>query len=169
MTCAGAGKKPKPEFPPLLPAGLHVLDALALFRLTVGNFKTSAKRPVLWASLMKFCEELRDEGIIPCNLWLDGSFLTEKVEPDDIDLIVELDNSIYSKLRMASLAYFQRLSSQPLHVETRCLHTFLMIKYPILHIDHAFSLAVRKQWEYDFGHALLSKTPKGIVILEVGP
>lgn len=165
----GPSKKPKPEFPPLLAAGLHQMDLMALYALTVGDFKASARRPLLWSSLMTFCEELRDEGVLPCRLWLDGSFLTEKIEPDDVDLVVEMESSLYDRLTPTSRAFVNSLSSQPLHFEPRYLHTFLLINYPVFHLDYAFSLEVRKNWEYDFGHALLTKTPKGIAILEVGP
>lgn len=164
-----ADGQPKPEFPPLFPPGLHVLSEGDLFALTVGRFKTSARRPALWQSLMRFCEELRDEGILPCRIWLNGSFLTEKIEPDDIDLILDMDGAVFDKLSPSGSAFVASLRMQPFHAEPRCLHTFAIINFPIGHLDHTFFLGIRKQWEYDFGRALLSKQPKGIAVLEVGP
>lgn len=118
---------------------------------------------------MLFCDELRDLGIIPCRLWVDGSFLTEKVDPDDIDLILEVDQAVYDSLGLDALMFITNIPKQPLHDEPRKLHTFFLKNAPIGHPEHLLYLVFRKQWYYDWGHALLSKQEKGIVILEVGP
>jgi hypothetical protein len=39
------------------------------------------------AGLVTILERIRNLGIV-CEIWLDGSFLTEKIEPDDVDFIV---------------------------------------------------------------------------------
>jgi hypothetical protein len=161
--------QPKPEFPPLLPAGLHPLSEADLETLTVTNFKASTRRPKLWRSLMRFCEELRDLGIAPCRLWLNGSFLTEKVEPDDIDLIVEVGDAIYSGLGIDALMFIDSLAAQPFKPEPRKLNTFFLLDCTAVHPEYTMYYLIRKAWERDFGHALLSKRPKGIAILEVGP
>jgi hypothetical protein len=159
---------PKPEFPPLLPAGSHVLSEEELFELTVGKFKASSRRKPLWDSLMEFCEDLRDAGIIPCKVWLDGSFLTEKIEPDDIDLIVEADLAVVDGSMAAGCGMAMDIANQAWHVEPRCLHTFLLPAPPVIHVHHGPYLLAKARWQRDWGHALLSRTPKGIALLEVG-
>lgn len=150
-------------------AGQHVIVESDLFDLTVARFKTSTRRPELWASLMQFCEELRDAGLIPCRLWIDGSFLTEKVDPDDIDLVVEASHSILDKLAMLGEPILQTINQQELHAEPRSLHTFLLATYPVMHREFRIGLEAWKYWVGAFGFALISRQPKGIAVLEVGP
>src|SRR5690606_15054654 len=69
VNCETGSKKPKPEFPPLLPAGKHVLSEADLRQLTVENFSASSRRIELWQSLKIFCDDLRRENIVPARIW----------------------------------------------------------------------------------------------------
>lgn len=169
MSCDDKSKKPKPEFPPLLPAGFHTLSEADLFALTVTNFKTSTRRQPLWDSLMLFCDDLRHAGLIPCKLWLNGSYLTQKIEPDDIDLIVEADWAIVDNSMAAGSGMADDISNDVWHHEPRCLHTFLLPIFPIIHSFYPAYVIALRRWQNDWGHALLSRQPKGIALLEVGP
>jgi hypothetical protein len=72
----------------LLPDGIH--DAtLAEVTAQFGQFQRSDKRQVLVRSLGNFLREATDAEIID-HLILDGSFVTSKEEPGDIDFIVVL-------------------------------------------------------------------------------
>jgi hypothetical protein len=70
----------------LLPEGVHDCtqeDVEARF----GIFQASDHRPRLWTRLKEFVEQARLSGIIE-ELLLDGSFVTAKPDPNDIDMIV---------------------------------------------------------------------------------
>ncbi|MBZ0119757.1 MAG: hypothetical protein IT378_14350 [Sandaracinaceae bacterium] len=72
----------------LLPQGLHdcTLDELdARF----GRFGGSDMRPRLAAALRAYLEELKDAEVAD-HVVVDGSFVTAKDEPGDVDLIVAL-------------------------------------------------------------------------------
>jgi hypothetical protein len=53
--------------------------------LTVAGFPSSVRRPTLFSELERLANDLSIANVV-CELWIDGSFLTEKPEPDDIDL-----------------------------------------------------------------------------------
>jgi hypothetical protein len=45
--------------------------------------------------LAQFVQRLVD-GSVPGDLWVDGSFLTEKIDPKDVDVVVAIDgDSVY--------------------------------------------------------------------------
>lgn len=70
----------------LLPEGIHdcaLNDVQACF----GNFQESDRRLQLWARLTRFLQEVRNCGLVRAVL-LDGSFVTGKPNPNDIDLIL---------------------------------------------------------------------------------
>ncbi|MBW8366805.1 MAG: hypothetical protein K0M70_02975 [Arenimonas sp.] len=76
----------KKDFLPLLPAGFHALDWAGLEALCVAPFPTSSSRGALASQLHAFLTELRGYGLSG-QLWIDGSFVTDKPDPSDIDLI----------------------------------------------------------------------------------
>ena len=70
---------------PLLAPGRHYMTLTELRRATVDAFPDSTRRPMLFAELARLHSDLIGAGAI-CELWIDGSYLTAKPEPDDIDL-----------------------------------------------------------------------------------
>jgi hypothetical protein len=77
----------KAEFPHLLPVGFHRFTLDELPATFVEPFTYSQRRPMLLEGLRKFAVELSALGI-KGELWFDGSFVCEKNEPDDVDLVV---------------------------------------------------------------------------------
>ena len=69
-----------------LPDGIHdcTLEE-ATGRL--GAFQGSDRRPNLWAKFAGFLREVKECGLVEAVL-LDGSFVTAKSDPNDIDLIL---------------------------------------------------------------------------------
>jgi hypothetical protein len=162
--------KPKPEFPTLLPKGLHVFSEPDLYSLTVTGFKSSQRRQKLWDSLMQFCDELRDGGLIPCRLWLDGSFLTKKVDPDDIDIVVQASHKVVDWIPSTPDAITTRIDNREWYDEPRKLDTYLLTTWPAPHVMFVVGYEGWKYWEEEaFGRALISREEKGIAVLEVGP
>lgn len=84
----------KPSFPPLFPAGFHDLTDEELRQRCVTNFENSERRDMLYCNLIQLVTRFRDLNqaySIISEIWIDGSFTTEKVEPDDIDILIVLD------------------------------------------------------------------------------
>ncbi|MBD3769253.1 MAG: hypothetical protein IE925_03835 [Rhodobacterales bacterium] len=77
----------KPYTAPLLPAGKHFLTMEELEELAVSPFKTSSTRGGLFHDLTTLVSQLSYFGV-KCQLWIDGSFLTAKHDPADIDLTI---------------------------------------------------------------------------------
>jgi hypothetical protein len=84
---AGAGKQ---EFPPLLPAGFHRMDMPGLRRLAVVRFPDSFTRPAIMTHLEQIIDRINASGIRG-EIWVDGSFLTEKLNPEDVDVLLAID------------------------------------------------------------------------------
>lgn len=158
---------PKPEFPPLLAPGLITHSADELQTLTVGGFPASSTRKALWESFHLLLAELRNHGLLPAKLWLDGSFLTAKIEPDDIDLCIEIDADRMNSASPEAVKFLTGLAEHALHDAPRKLHTFLIPSAPAGHPDRMNYLALCKSWERDLGTALISKEQKGIALMEV--
>lgn len=76
----------KADAPPLLQAGLHHLTSHALKELAVDAFPDDSRRRMLFSKFLAWRDALRQLGVSG-TVWLDGSFMTKKQNPDDIDLV----------------------------------------------------------------------------------
>ncbi|MFJ2329549.1 DUF6932 family protein [Pseudomonas sp. NPDC087690] len=77
----------KTDFPALLAPGMHPLTLESLHELAVAPFPNDSRRAELYDKLRLWTNALHVSGVRG-TLWLDGSFLTEKVGPSDIDCIL---------------------------------------------------------------------------------
>lgn len=72
----------------VLPEGIHRCTVEECEN-TFGRFSRSDRRPRLTATLRRYVQDARDAGIAVAIV-IDGSYVTEKAEPNDIDLILVL-------------------------------------------------------------------------------
>ncbi len=71
-----------------LPEGIHAAS-LEEVRERFGRFQRTDRRPALFAKLSTYMAEVRASGLVVAVI-VDGSFVTAKDEPSDIDLILVL-------------------------------------------------------------------------------
>jgi hypothetical protein len=71
--------------------------------MCVTKFPLSATRPKIMAGLEHVIAEVQKTGL-EAEIWIDGSFLTEKVNPEDSDIVVRITGQAYSKATSAQLA-----------------------------------------------------------------
>lgn len=84
----------KEEFPPLLDLGFHVMTLAELRSMCVTAFPLSKSRGQIMDGLEKFVDILRAEGTVGA-LWVDGSFMTQKLDPHDVDIVLSVQWSFY--------------------------------------------------------------------------
>lgn len=77
----------KPDFPPLLQPGMHNVTIQELHALAVAPFDHDQQRQDLHEKLVAWIGALQATGV-GGTLWLDGSFLTNKPGPADIDCVL---------------------------------------------------------------------------------
>lgn len=82
----------------LLPPGLHdVAGWDEVERLCVRSFPVGGRRARLLRDLRDFCGYLAIFGL-PFEVWIDGSFLTRKEKPNDVDVVVQVDRDGFGRL-----------------------------------------------------------------------
>lgn len=72
----------------VLPEGLHRCT-LEEVKAAFGQFRRSDRRPQLTERLARYIQDARNSGVVSAVV-IDGSYVTAKEEPGDIDLIVAL-------------------------------------------------------------------------------
>jgi len=149
---AVAASRFKPEFPPLLSAGLHRFDAVGLQRLTVRNFAASVSRQRLWDNFKRLVIDKITRVGLSCEIWLNGSFLTHKIDPNDVDFVVDvpINSWQHATHHQAALLYQYSAMAFP---ASDVLHSFVMYNTPPGHPMESGAIAIHRQWERDFGTA----------------
>lgn len=93
------GDYPKADFPPLLAPGRHFLSMAEIERLCVGKFVGASRehRARLFEDFSTFVNAITSVELV-CEIVTDGSFLTEKELPDDVDVVLVIDHDVSVKL-----------------------------------------------------------------------
>ncbi|MCF6129066.1 hypothetical protein L1S35_05225 [Flavobacterium sp. AS60] len=148
----------KPEFEPIFPPGFHTIDLNQLDELFVTNFEDNSKRQTLVNQLRNFLNELSKINT-NFEIWLDGSFTTLKIEPEDIDILV-----VYNANKLNLLPNDQKVIVNSLLGN----RTATKIRYNIdVLICADDDVNNRSYWRGWFGYSR-SEQPKGIAKFTYG-
>lgn len=143
---------------PLLSPGLHDMALSDLDNHFVSSFGQSQTRGALVNNLKRYIEALRQFGI-SFELWIDGSFATDKENPNDVDIVVfgsktDIDN-LPTTMKDALSAVFDRVNIRQ-----------------TLGCDVLFTIAedqtMRSYWRGWYGYDR-NEQPKGIARIRIAP
>lgn len=157
----------KDEYPPLLQPGLHNMSMAELKALVVDAFPLSTIRQGHWKNFEKIVDRLKALKV-PCKVWVDGSFLTEKIEPGDVDFVVDLPVNIMNNPDNNQAQFFSDLANRAFK-KLEKMHSFVMYDAPAGHVQYPTSDKLHEQWKKDFGFSYVTKEPKGIAVVVVQP
>lgn len=90
------GGRNKQEFEPLLALGFHSMTLLEIRQLCVEaeEFTLSQRRKKIMDNLSMIIDRLSSVGIVG-EAWIDGSFLTRKIDPCDVDFVLHMEAELY--------------------------------------------------------------------------
>jgi hypothetical protein len=152
---------PKPEFPPLLERGFHIWTMPQVRAGLVKAFATSLTRRGIMDGLDRFVARLDDAGITG-ELWLDGSFLTEKIDPEDVDCLIRVSSDLYDgdSAKRAVIDWASEVDRR----ETHSCDADKWVEYIEGHPLFGRSDSDREFWTEWFGKSR-GGVPKGIVVV----
>lgn len=155
------------ESDPLLPAGVHVtaLDEVRALCVEAESFAGSPNRAHLFRTLAERISELRSVRVIGA-LWINGSFLTAKLDPRDVDVCLRIQHTAYDNGSPAQIAAIDTLLSDETFARDR-IDGYLLVEYPANHPNHDLGAENLRYWLHQFGKSR-SGVPKGIAVVELG-
>ena len=153
----------KAEFPPLLAAGLHKMSFAGLKELCITGFPLSNRRESIMRSLEILLLGLSGAAI-KAEAWINGSFLTQRIDPDDVDLVVVVQQQDWPT-DPAGKEVLARVARQDFKNPIKC-DSYLSIEYPSGHARYAFGQKQRDYWLKQFGESRGGEA-KGLAVLDV--
>lgn len=154
-----------PDFPCLFPLGFHHLWIADVERVCVEFFPLSTTRGLIMDGLTQFVQRLVDAKITG-EIWVDGSFLTDKIDPKDVDIVVRIDgDAIYdSGTSEQRDAIDWVIDNQK--ATLRC-DSYVLMEYPVGHPLYDDGKWWHSYWHRQWGFSR-DDDPKGIVVISLG-
>jgi hypothetical protein len=152
------------DFPPgsdTLPAGRHAATVDEVEAALVNAFPTSTRRRPLFESWKAVREAIRRVVAVETE-WLDGSYVTRKLDPDDIDMVTHIDGGALDALDPADKALLRGLVSDKASQHLHGCDSYWCAVYPPTHPQHAVYRQAFDYWDKWFGQDRNGQ-PKGYV------
>ena len=151
---------------PLLAPGRHNLSLARLEAMCVTAFPGNQRRAYLFRLLEEFVAAYGMAGI-RCQFWIDGSFLTEKPYPLDLDVTVIIEADVVSSLTVAQNDLVDRTNAERGYADD--LDTFALIckgRDDPEYYDEALNPAI--SWGEQYGREHNGKYVKGFGVIRLG-
>ena len=150
------------EYPPLLPLGFHSVELAELRQLCVARFPDSISRSNIMTGLESLVLNLNSEGL-PMQIWIDGSFTTEKLNPEDVDLLVCVKEDDLANATEGQKQIIRRVAETDFMPSHRC-DAYVLFEYLEGHPLRDEGEWQRAYWLRQFGYSRQDK-PKGLAVL----
>lgn len=145
-----------------------LLEPAGPIRLTLTElhdyFVTSSRRQLLFDGFVNYLNEMRTICQTPLTYWINGSFVTKKVNPGDVDFCVFIDYSLFIT-HEEQLVKFGCQNKEQLGA----IDAFIIHRYPLddpkLKITEADSKYWMAQWTKTRPNKNRKSYPKGFIEL----
>lgn len=155
----------KPEFPPLLSVGLHTMSVSDVRDMCVGAFPLSSTRDEIMGGLETLIGELDGVGV-PTEVWIDGSFVTQKVDLEDVDVVLCMQGEAYNNGTQEQRDTVDVVANVNLKPPLHC-DSYVFFEYPESHPLYWQGQWERAYWIKQFGFSR-GEEYKGIARVGVG-
>jgi hypothetical protein len=151
---------PIPPFTPagVLPTGRYACTAAEIDARFVQGYATSTTRMPLFNGWRRLDATAR-AILPPVEQWIDGGFVEDKNDPQDIDLCVLLDGETFDRLPAPARSALSLLFLNNAKALFGC-DPYVIFTYPTGHPSHDSYLRARGYWDLWWGHTR-SVGPKG--------
>jgi hypothetical protein len=133
----------------LLPARENPIDLQGFEEIFVSDFPAESNRKELFEAFTIFLRELENILVKPFGIWVNGSFISKKMNPRDFDFVVLISAEEYSNQKQYLDELFQLKDSN----SGKYLDGYILIVYPESHKFHSYTLSDKAYW-----YSLFTKT-----------
>jgi hypothetical protein len=81
----------------VLPSNIHTITGAEFKEAFLDNMPSSLTRPEIYAGMIRLINRLITYNVVK-KIWIDGSFVTDKQNPDDVEICFFLDAVAFSAL-----------------------------------------------------------------------
>ncbi|MCD2347417.1 DUF6932 family protein [Clostridium guangxiense] len=141
----------------LLEAGIHNYSVSDFKNNFINYFNTSQTRSIIYKNTIMWLKLINEKVMLPEEIWFDGSYVTSKINPNDLDVVLFFDRASFTKEKFLE---FQKLQAQCKQYKCDAYMCFLNNKNAIWN-----DINGRNYWRGQFGFDRQDR-PKGIIKIE---
>ena len=131
------------------------VDLVTLKTIFVDSFPNSTTRKTLYDNYLRYIDDFSKQITPNFTQWINGSFVTLKENPNDIDFVTFIDVDIYER-NEPNIGNFMSFS-----LEKEGLDAYILQIYPQNHILYeAYSVHNQKKWFERFSNTRKDKQAK---------
>lgn len=150
-----------------LDPGFHNASLEDIEKHLVSAFPSSTTRQAIMDGYKRHRSDLTAMGLA-VEQFIDGSFVSTKNDPGDVDLVCLIDLDVVDALDPAVRPQFEALVSGQVTKGTHSCDSYFCPTVPDTHPLYSKLRAQRKYWMGEFGFDRVD-TPKGIVLTSFAP
>jgi hypothetical protein len=154
----------KVEYPPLFPAGFVPMTLDEVRLVCVKDFPLSRTRSDIMNGLEEIVGRLENADVNGV-LWIDGSFTTKKIDPEDVDILLCVDASLYDAGTPELKGAIDQLDQHLVKASHHC-DSYVLREYPTGHPLANEAVWDRAYWHRQFGFSRQYEY-KGIVTITI--
>jgi hypothetical protein len=144
----------------LTPYTVIETDLQTFEKMFVSDFEASETRRPIFEAYLGYLDQLMQMVGTGFYQWIDGSFVTQKQNPADIDFLTWIDSKIFNRSE-TELSAFRRL-----HLKKGSLTDAYLLPYYTTDQRKVYLNDINeKQWLFDWANDN-DKNPKGIIKLQ---
>lgn len=140
-----------------LPPEIIRCSITELYENFVEPFPLSETRKMLYENWLEYIGSLQELTGSGFTQWLNGSFVTTKLNPQDLDMVTFIDYQIYRKFETDLEPYWTH------HLEDQALDAYLVTIYPDYHPKFDEFKGFKDRWFSRFSTAKGTNGMKGFV------
>jgi hypothetical protein len=146
----------------ILPHGIISLSAEDFYDNFVERFPESTSRKQIWKVYEEFIDSFQKEITPNFVQWIDGSFVSNKQSPNDIDFVTLIDFEVFEQNESLLTTKFRKFDNS-----NKALDAYFLKSYPENHSRHFVSEMDQKYWFNLFSstkmNRLRKRFPKGFI------
>ncbi|GAB4018603.1 hypothetical protein GCM10028808_53710 [Spirosoma migulaei] len=145
------------SFGNLSPYSLIITDWKIIESQFVEPFLQSISRLAIYKALLEYLTELKVALGVPLVIWLDGSFTTNKPNPNDVDFVIFVDTYTFQQHQLT----IQRFRAKRLEPNSLIDGYFVEV-FPTSHTNYFITESDTIEWYHRFSRDR-NKRKKGIL------
>jgi len=134
------------------------LDIRLFEKYFVQDFPNSTQRKILFKNYLEYIHRFEKEVFPHFEQWIDGSFVSQKENPNDIDVVTFLDYKIFELRGNEIISQFLSFS-----LEEKFLDAYIVTQYPDNHPNFKLFENQKREWSKRFSSDRTGENLKGFI------